>query len=153
MKIIPSYGPPRNRRTKILAILAAGLIVVMLTAQLFSYENFDGTLADTLPFNSLTMTTVTAALIVLAELLSLPYLLGMFISPLMRVTSALMAFFVSTFWLVLTLTNAHASNSGLFSTSLTLPGGIFAAAWSIVLFVAFAMVAFDDGRFRHAASS
>jgi hypothetical protein len=153
MKIIPSYGPARTRRTQSVALFAAVLIVFMLVAQLFSYSNFDGTLADTLPINDLTMTTITAALIVLGELLSLPYLLGMYISPLMRVASALMGFLVAGFWLVLTLTNAHAANSGLFSTSFTLPGGIGAAGWSIVLFVAFIMVAFADSRFRHAASS
>lgn len=129
------------------------MLVVMLVAQLFGYENFAGVLAGVLPFNDLAATAVVSAAIVLAELLALPYLLRTYISRLMRVLSALAGFVISGFWLLSALTNAHAANSGLFSTSLTLPGGLLSALWTIVLFAAISYIIFADSRFRHDTTS
>src|SRR4051812_47682117 len=118
MKITPTYGPQRNPRTRMVAWTCAGLLIVMLVSQLFSYEDFPSTLDILLPINDQPLIHMTAALIVFAELLALPYLLGMYISRLMRVLSVMFAVCAAAFWLIVSLTNAHAANSGLFSTTL-----------------------------------
>lgn len=153
MKIKPSYGASRNPRTQAAAWICAGLLVAMLVAQLFSYEDFPSKLDVLLPINDQPTIKLLAAVIVIAELFALPYLLGMYVATLMRVVSALAAVFAAGFWLIMSLTNAHAANSGLFSTTVDLPGGIFAALLSFVVFGMLAKVIYSDSKFRHATSA
>ncbi len=151
-KVIASFGPPRSKRTTSLAYAAACMVVLMLIAQLFGYEDFANILSSVVQTNDSNLLTVTAGLLVIGELVALPYLLRMYLSLLMRVVSALCGFVVSGFWLLTSLTNAHVSNSGIFSSSLELPGGVFAAIWSAVMFGLVCAVIFADSRFRHAHS-
>jgi len=153
MKIIPSYGPTRNPRTKAAAWVCAGMLTVMLVAQLFSYEDFPSVLNIVLPINEQPLIHLTAALAVIAELLALPYLLGMYLSKLTRGVSGLFAVLAASFWLIVSLTNAHAANSGLFSTTFELPGGLLAAIWTFVLFGTLATVVYADTKFRHDMST
>ena len=153
MKIRLTHGAPRSLRIQAVALVAAGMLVVMLVAQLFGYEDFAATLSGVLPINDLPLVKVLGGVLVLAELLALPYLLSMYISPLMRICSALLAVVVGSFWLFVALTNAHASNIGFFSTALKLPGGIVAAVWALMLFGAVFAVILHDSRFRHQTST
>jgi ABC-type proline/glycine betaine transport system permease subunit len=153
MKIVPTYGPTRNPRMRIVALTCAALMIVMLVSQLFTYEDFPSTLDVLLPINDQPLVHLTAALVVIAELFALPYLFGMYLSKLIRVFSGLFAVAVAGFWLIMSLTNAHAANSALFSTTFKLPGGIVAAVWSLVLFGMLVWVIFYDSKFRHASSS
>lgn len=153
MKIVPSYGPARNPRTRVTAWVCAGLLVVMLVSQLFSYEDFASTLNILLPINEQPLIHLIAALAVVVELLALPYLLAMYLSRLLRVVSGSFAALAATFWLIVALTNAHAANSGLFSTTFVLPGGILAAIWTFVLFGTLAAVIYTDSKFRHDTST
>lgn len=134
-------------------MLAAAMVVAMLLAQLFGYEDFPTVLSALLPINDLALTTALGAGVVLAELLALPYLLGMYIGKLMRVFSAVLAGVISVFWLLLSLTNAHAINSGLFSTTLELPGGAVAGIWGMLLSGLYFLVVLADSRFRHEKAS
>ena len=99
MKIIGSHGPKRTKRTQAIALVVAALLTIMLVAQLFSYEDFAVTLSALMPYNDNSLLTITAAAVVIAELLALPYLLGMYISTLMRVMSATLAAAVGVFWM------------------------------------------------------
>ena len=134
MKIVPSYGPKRTRRTRMLALILAGFITIMLVTQLFGYEDFASVLGALMPYNDSSLLKLTAAAVVIAELLALPYLLGMYLSQLMRIVSGFFAATVTVFWLFTSLTSSHASNSGLFSTTLEIPGGIFVTLLSLVVF-------------------
>lgn len=129
------------------------MIVTMLVAQLFHYEDFASTLAVVLPTHNQQLTEITAAAIVLAELLALPYLSGMYLSTLMRFLSASLGATVSLFWLLIALTNAHATNSALLSTTIQLPGGLVAVVWALLLVGFYIVVAAADSRFRHDVSS
>lgn len=152
MTVSPSYGAPRNRATSVTALVATAMLVAMLVAQLFGYEDLPAILSNLTVSNDSRLFTVMAAVVVLAELLALPYLLGMYISKLLRVVSAAVGFGIASFWLLLSLTNAHVENSGLFSTTLELPGGIVSTLWTFVLFSCICRVIFADSRFRHAGS-
>ncbi len=140
MKTIGSIGPTRKQRTRAVALGVAAMIIIMLLTQLYGYEDFAATLSAVMPFNDAALLSITAAVIVVAELLTLPYLLGMYLSKLMRILSGCFAAGVSVFWLFTSLTNSHANNSALFSTTLELAGGIFAAAWALLLFSGIAIV-------------
>jgi len=140
MKIVPSYGPKRTRRTQVIALIVAVLLATILVTQLFGYEDFATTLAALIPFNDKSLLSLSAGVIVIAELLALPYLLRMYLSPLMRAVSGCLAAGVSIFWMFTAFTNSHASNCGLFSTTLELPGGILATAWSLLLFAGIVLV-------------
>lgn len=153
MNILPSYGPPRSRRTSALALTAAVMLVLMTLAQLYGYEDQPTIISTLMPFDDQPLSTVVAAMIVLAQLLSLPYLLGMYLSKLMRLFSAFVGLGVSAFWLFTALTNAHAQNAGLFSSTFELQGGITAALWTMALFACVTTVAAADSKFRHDTSS
>jgi hypothetical protein len=149
MKIIASYGQARSLRTWASALVAAVMITVMLLAQLFEYEDFIVILGALLPVNDAASVKVIAALIIVTELLALPFLLNMYLSKLMRVLSAVMAMGVATFWLFTALTNAHANNSGMFSTTIELQGGLVAAMWALILFGTVAVLVRDETRSRN----
>lgn len=152
MKITATYGPARNPKIMALSFIAAGMMTFMLVAQLFGYEDFAIILSGVLPTNDTRELAIASGMIVMIELVALPYLLRMYISTLMRVLSAVCAFMVSGFWLLTMLTNAHAANSGMFASTLELPGGILAALWAATLFGLICVVTFTDSRFRHAGS-
>lgn len=146
MSVQANYGAPRTASAKVASLTAAAMLVCMLLAQLFNYEDFAVTLGTVLPFNDIVGTKVLAASIVALELLALPYLLSMYLSALMRVTCALAAAAVALFWLMIAFTNAHASNSAFFSTTIDLPGGIIAALWAVVLSGLIAATIYGDTR-------
>ncbi len=153
MNIVPTYGPPRSRTSKTLALVSAGMLVIMSLTQLYGFEDQPSVLGTLLPFDDQPLAMVTATLVILAQVLSLPYLLGMYLGRLMRLLCALSCAFVCSLWLLLAFTNAHAENSGLFSTTFDVSGGILPAVWSLVLFGCFITVALADSKFRHDASS
>ena len=140
MKIIGTYGPKRTQRTRVAAFIVAAVLILMLLTQLYGYEDFAVTLGAVIPFSDAALLKVSAATIVIVELLSLPYLLGMYLSKLMRVLSGIFAAGMAVFWLFTSFTNSHASNSALFSTTFELPGGVLAAAMSLLLFVGIVIV-------------
>ena len=153
MKIQPSYGPARRIRTKLIARFCAGMLLIMLLAQLYKYDDFASVLSIILPVNNQQTSTILAACIVFAELFSFPYLLGMYVSKLMRVVSAIFATSVISFWLISALTNAHASNSALLSTAVSLQGGVISLLWVVAMASSLVFVISEDSRFRHDSSS
>ena len=124
----------------------------MIVAQLYGYELFPSTLANVVVIDNSALVSASAGVVVLMELFSLPYLLGMYISKLLRWISAGLAFISGFFWLFVTFTNAHAQNSGLFSDTFVVTGGIFAALWSTVLLFIVGWVIAADSNFRHAST-
>jgi len=129
------------------------MFLAMTLAQLFKYENQPIIMSTLMPFDDQPLSSIIAALIILAQVLGLPYLLGMYISRLMRILCAVSGTSASLFWLLTSLTNSHASNSGLFSSALDVPGGLIPAVWSMILFAGFSAVVFADSKFRHDSSS
>lgn len=146
---IKSYYIKRNRPTELAAQVVAGMFVIMLMTQLFGYEDFSTILGVLLPMNDAPTLHVVAAAIVIIELLALPYLLGMYVSKLMYILSGVLAASGAMFWLFTSLTNSHASNSGLFSTTLEVPGGLLAAAWALALFAGMVLIIREDSKLIH----
>ena len=115
-------------------MLLAGYLIVFMLLQLFSFETFPAQLANIgVPGE---WSYVVAIALVVLELLSLPYLLGMKLSRTMRHTSKIvcgMALFALT---VLEFMGAMAGVSVLLGATFVLPGG----AWSITLMLALWML-------------
>lgn len=149
MAITASYGPARSGRIQAAAYVASFMLVLMLVAQLYGYEGFSLALSVVLHTNDFRAHQSLAAVIVVAELMALPYLLRMYMSKLMRVVSASSAMLIAAFWLLNALTNAHAQNSAVFSDTIAMPGGLLAALWNLVLTVCVVAVLAADSRFRN----
>lgn len=151
MKVNPTYGVARSAKIRVASVVVAMMIIAMLLAQLYGYEAFAPLLAQLLGIE-LKVATVAASALVLIELLALPYLLSMYQSRVMRYVSASASLFISGFWLFSALTSAHAANSGLFSDTLTVSGGLGAALWTLAVTVLVCTVLAADSKFRHATS-
>jgi len=149
MSVVATYGPPRSTRVVAASYVAAGMLIAMLLAQLYGYEGFATVLSTVVSSNDARAHQTLAAFIVIAELMALPYLLRMYVSPLLRKLSACLALIACGFWLLSALTNAHAQNSGLFSDTISLPGGLIAAVWCLLLSGTIITVIAADSRFRH----
>ena len=144
-------SPDRAIKTRVAALIAAGILTVMLVCQLYGYENFASVLMVSLPVMDDAQIQIAAAAIVLVELVALPFLLGMYVSPLMRIVSMTCAVLTSLVWLFTALTSSHASNTGLLSDTLTVPGGLLAFVVSIVIFCSISYVLVQD--IRHVKGS
>ncbi len=145
-RITAHYPTPRSLRVQVVAVATAGVLALMLVAQLYAYENFASILSTLLPYSDQTLITISAAVIVIGELFTLPWLLGMKLSRLFRAKSAIAAALIAAFWLLTALTNSHAINSGILGEKVAIPGGLLAFAWSSLLLSGVIYVLYNDTR-------
>ena len=113
---------PRNDLVKKGAWVYAALLVLLAIGQLYAFEKFIPLIqAYGLPGGQ-GATTVFAAVIVVAEVFALPFLLRMPLSPLMRLMSAFFGVLVPAIWLVLSLIaliNGGIENGGILGAKVT----------------------------------
>lgn len=137
----PTDAPkPMSKNTRVVGIAAVGVLVVMAVTQLFSFEDFPNVLASLWLPGGDAMARTLAALIVSMEVLAVPFLLSMRLSPAMRVLSMIMGWLVAATWLKLTLwenlTTNTISNAGLLGATIRLPAGW----WSVCFALAFGVL-------------
>jgi hypothetical protein len=137
---IPRRGPTATRIGRVCAVLT----LLMLLSQLFGFESFHTILSAISASIDQRYNTVLAGWIVVLELIALPYLIGMPLSTLMRTFAILAGSMVSLFWLITQLTSAHTANSGLFSDTIVLQGGVIAVLYSLVVVILFTVVVVND---------
>ena len=124
---------PKTETVRVMSLVLAAVITIMMVGQLFSFEDFSPALAMLQLPGGEPMAFVLAASLCIFELLSLPFLLSMRLSPAFRILSMASGWFVVLKWLFITTwetTVAGASHSVLFGTSVPLPAG-----WWNVFFV------------------
>jgi len=92
---------PKTKNVKTISSFLAGVFVVMVVAQLFSYEHFPDVMS--LFFNSSQLVLVVAACIVTLEVAAIPFLLRMQLSPAARYVSMVAGWLVALFWLIVSL--------------------------------------------------
>lgn len=130
---------PRSESAKIAAWVYVAILVVMALGQLYAFEDFIPLIAEyELPGGD-TMATFVAASLVVTEIFALPFLLRMYISPLMRWLSLVCSGVVAIIWTTLSLlayfSTIVITNSGLLGTKVSVPPGIVSIGLSGMLLV------------------
>jgi len=125
---------PKTKNSQVAAMILAAFLIVMVVGQLFTYEKFAEVINGFDFFPSKETSTIAAALIVIFEVASLPFLLRMRLSPLARVISVVAGWLVLLFWfgmsIWLNITFSLAPNSGVLGDTVHLPIG----EWMISFF-------------------
>ena len=139
---IPTAAPkPQSKESVSMATLYAALLVVMVVAQLFTFEAFLALLGSFgLPGGEVTG-YVLGSVLVAAQVFTLPFLLRMTISPAFRWFSLICGGLVADIWLFLTIwvavTGPAISSIGFLGDVVALEPGL----WTIFIAVAFGILA------------
>lgn len=129
---------PHSQTAKVVAWVYAAVIVIMLIAQLVAFEKFIPLMSDYKLVGGHGTATLVACLIVFTEVFSIPFLLRMALSPLMRWMSLICGLLVATLWSKLAfvgLMGTQVHNSGLLGADVTLNTGAAQAIVALVLVV------------------
>jgi hypothetical protein len=128
---------PRTVESQKIAYMYAFLLVVLVLGQLFTFDSFL-TLLESFNFvGGVPIAHLLGGIIVVSEVFALPFLLGMQLSPAMRVLSMFLGWVVPATWLKialwLNLTTNTVSNIGLLGTKINLVPGWWAVFFSVAL--------------------
>ena len=140
MMILAEPTAPRKPKNKVVeygALAFAGLLVVMVVAQLFKFEEMVPLVESFNLGGGEARATLIVSVLVAAEVFALPFLLRMYVSPLMRIMSMVLGWIVAAIWLYLMIGVAmtvHAvSDSGFLGTAVTVPFGWWSVGFALVL--------------------
>jgi hypothetical protein len=126
---------PKTKNVKQVATFYAGVLVVMSVAQLFTFESFLKLMTSFEFPGGIKYAYFLTALLVVAEVFALPFLLRMALSPAFRFLSMLCGWLVALIWAKLTiwmvLVNTPINNVGFFGTVINVTPGWWAAFISI----------------------
>lgn len=143
---------PRTKNSATVAVLLAGVLVVMIVGQLFSFEKFIPMIESYWLPGGHGTAVVVASLLVTAEVFALPFLLRMRLSKLMRVVSMVAGWVAIAGWLKLAVwanvTTNELSNIGFFGVHVPLPVGWWAVLFTLALGVLFAWAAWGLWPFK-----
>lgn len=132
--------PPKTTTVQAIAMLYASVLVGLVVAQLFTFDEFQALMAGFLPESGV-VAYVVSSIIVVAEVLALPFLLRMRLSLVIRVFSMVAMWLVPVVWLVVSLwpllTDNTAGNIGFLGTVAVLVPGW----WAVFLSGAFLILA------------
>lgn len=107
---------PKSEAVKRIAWIYTAILVVLVLGQLYAFEKFIP-LIESYGFSGGELTvSLIAAVIVIAEVFALPFLIRMPLSPLMRYVSAFFCAFVPAIWFVLSMfaaVNGGIENAGI----------------------------------------
>jgi hypothetical protein len=126
-KVIATYPKNRSKQTATLGTLSALVILILLLLQLFGFEELPEIVRYFWNMSSNEAGLVVAALLTTGELLALPALLGMMLSPLMRWLSAASGGLVVLYWTIASLyaiSLGQVKDSGIFGDKFSLVGGL-----------------------------
>lgn len=136
----------RSNNIFIVAVYLAGFFIVTSVSQLFSFENFPGIIGGFgLPIDQ-SYAPVIAAIVVTLEVLAVPSLLQMKLSPAMRWLSRSSGWVVLVWWLGIGIWESSVDftiqGSGLFGASIGLPCGWWLVSYIAILLTLNGYVAF-----------
>jgi len=136
----PASKPKTEAVTQI-SLLYAALLVIMIVAQLFTFEAFiELIISFKLPISD-GLVSGLAPVIVAYELFALPFLLRMTVSPAFRWVSMVCGWLVSLVWLGITtslvLSNSAAETVGFLGTV----GNLAPGWWAIMISLLFGVMA------------
>jgi hypothetical protein len=132
---------PKTSNVRLISLTLAGVFIVLAVTQLFKFESFPAVIAGFwLPGGEPTSKLI-AALLVTGEVMALPFLLSMRLSPAMRIFSMVLGWLTVAGWLFLALwanlTTNVVGSMGIFGATLKLPVGW----WAVFFFAALGVLA------------
>ena len=141
--VLAQSAPQTRSRTVVLvALFYSAIIVAMAVAQLFTYEDFTTAIYTSNVPLPLPLVAMLPALIIVAEVFSLPFFLRMSLSPAFRWVSMILGWLTALLWLllsVLALTGQWLpvpASIGFFGTVFAIPAG-----WGAVALVSCMIIA------------
>lgn len=128
---------PRTKDVRTISLFYAAILVIFAVAQLFTFDTFTKLISSyDLPGGE-TMGYFVASLLVVAEVFSLPFLLGMTVSPAFRWGSMVLSWLVPLIWLKLSfwgaVVNEAIGSVGFLGTVVSVMPGWWAVFVSIAL--------------------
>lgn len=140
MNLFGQSTPPKEPRTKDaqkMAYLYAALLIIFAVSQLFNFDEFLTLLESFWLSGGAPVAHLLGGIIVVSEVFALPFLLGMRLSPTMRIISMILGWLTALIWLKLAfwlnLTINAVSNMGLLGTTVRLEPGWWAIPFSLSL--------------------
>jgi len=140
MSIFVSATPaatPKSKDVKRISIFFAGVLVVMAVAQLFTFEEFLALVEDFVLPGGAVFAHVFTAVLILAEVFALPFLLRMSLSPLFRWVSIASGWIAASLWIFIAIWLAihpgYVTNIGYLGTVAEIMPGWWAVFMSIAL--------------------
>jgi hypothetical protein len=123
----PTDAPtPKTVNIRIVSLLLASIFMVMVVAQLFTFEDYSDVVADITGI-PIAPATIVSAMIVVFEVAALPFLFSMRLSALGRIVSMLSGWLTAIGWFLIALyanvTIGSVSNSGMLGATVPLPSG------------------------------
>ncbi len=132
---------PKTSNIRLISLSLAAVFVVLAVTQLFKFEDFPAVIAGFWLPGGEASAKLLAALFVTGEVLALPFLLSMRLSPAMRVCSMVVGWLVIAGWLFLglwaNLTTNVVGSMGFFGATLAPPVGW----WAVFFFAALGVLA------------
>lgn len=120
--------PVKSRSSLIASLLLAAILVAMSMAQLYSFEDFILIVSGFLPYGASESAGVWAALLIVAQIGALPFLLSMRLSPAFRMLSMALGWLALLAWLVVSFRLSISSGqgmSGVLGSVIDLPSGLW----------------------------
>ncbi len=134
-----------NNASLVTSLYLAFFFMVVALAQLVAFEKYPDVIAGFGLHTSQPMNFVIADVIVLLEILALPYLLRMNVSTLLLIISRTSGVLVLVFWLLIgiwqSMTAEMFQNAGLFGAKVPTPSGWWLVYYMIALLVLYGYVA------------
>ena len=123
--------PPvsKTKNSRQISLLLAVIFLIMIIAQLFSFEKFPDIIAAMNLPGGQGLAKLQAAVIVTLEVFALPFLLAMRLSPAMRVFSMIAGWLAIGGWVITAIIMNKTDNSGILGATVSVPAG-----WWIVFF-------------------
>jgi hypothetical protein len=132
---------PKTSNTIWVSVALAAVMVILAVAQLYRFEDFPNVIADIGLPGGATWASTYAALLVTGEVLAIPFLLRMMLSPAMRIVSMVSGWLVIAGWLSIVvwsnLVLDHEVNSGILGAAVPIEQGW----WVVCIFVALGLLA------------
>lgn len=135
--LVQSTAPliPKDKKVYYASIALAAVFVILAVAQLYSYEDFPDVIASFWLPGGRTFAALFAALLVVSEVLAIPFLLFMRLSPAMRVFSMVAGWVAIISWLItavsIGVSDNAITNGGILGATVPIAPG-----WGTIILIA-----------------
>lgn len=128
---------PKTKESRQISYYYAFILVILLLSQLFTFDEFLKLVADFGFIGGVASSYILCGLIVIFELIAIPFLIGMNVHPVLRVVSMIAGWVVPVIWLFISiwliLGPIEVNNLGILGTKFELLPGWWAVYINIAM--------------------